>query len=198
VAEGNRGTKVAVFVITMSVPTTRAVTVRFATADGTAVAGRDYLARGGRVTFAPGETTKRIGVAVRGDRAVEGHETFRLALSAAVNATAGQARATGTIGNDDRTSRAAVSWSRRHTGGTRYALSATIRNPGPTALNGWTLELDLDADITGPWNAVVVRRAGNNYTIRPTARARAVAANGGGSRSASWRPQAGRTPCRVI
>jgi hypothetical protein len=40
------------------------VTIDFATADGTAVAGVDYVATLGTLTFAPGETTKTITVPV--------------------------------------------------------------------------------------------------------------------------------------
>jgi hypothetical protein len=38
------------------------------------------------LTFAPGETTKTITVAVKGDRVVEPHETFVVNLSSPPNA----------------------------------------------------------------------------------------------------------------
>lgn len=41
----------------------------------------------------------------------------------------------------------------------------TIRNLGGPAIDGWTLEFDLDAAITGIWNANVVSREGTRYTI---------------------------------
>ena len=65
-----------------------AVTVSFASQDGTAVAGVDYLATSGTLTFAPGETTKWIDLAVCGDRLVEGAENFFVNLSGAQNAIA--------------------------------------------------------------------------------------------------------------
>jgi hypothetical protein len=63
-----------------------AVTVSFASQDGTAVAGLDYLATSGTLTFAPGETTKWIDLAIYGDRLVEGSENFFVNLSGAPNA----------------------------------------------------------------------------------------------------------------
>jgi YVTN family beta-propeller protein len=56
-------------------------TVAFATADGTATAGEDYLAVTGTLTFAFNETTKTFQVPVLGDSVIEGTETVRLTLS---------------------------------------------------------------------------------------------------------------------
>ena len=50
------------------------VTVDWATADGTAKAGEDYLADAGTLTFAPGETEKTVAVAVLDDAHDEGEE----------------------------------------------------------------------------------------------------------------------------
>ena len=77
--------------------------MRFATANGTAVAGRtgDYTATSGTLTFNPGETSKVVSVAVRNDSAVESNETFFVDLSRASGATIATARGTGTIVNDD-------------------------------------------------------------------------------------------------
>jgi Calx-beta domain len=79
----------------------QAVTVQYQTADGTAAAGSDYVARGGTLTFGPGETSKTVSVTVNGDSAVEGDETFFLDLSSPVNATILDGRGVGTIIDDD-------------------------------------------------------------------------------------------------
>ena len=71
VAEGNSGTTNAVFTVTLSAASDGAVTVNYATANGTAMAGSDYTATSGTLTFAAGETTSTITVAVAGD-AVDG------------------------------------------------------------------------------------------------------------------------------
>jgi hypothetical protein len=102
-SEGDAGDTHGPFVIQLSHPTALDVTVAYATADGTARGGDDYLALAGRVAFAPGETVKAISVPIRGDGLVEPNETFFVALSAASNAvlSAGYETGTGTIANDD-------------------------------------------------------------------------------------------------
>ena len=46
--------------VTLSAASTSPVTVQYATSDGTAVAGTDYTAQTGTVTFAPGQTSRLI------------------------------------------------------------------------------------------------------------------------------------------
>ncbi|HEV2814905.1 MAG TPA: Calx-beta domain-containing protein [Solirubrobacteraceae bacterium] len=101
IAEGNADLRNATFTVSLSQPPPGAVTVDWATSNGTATAGSDYNAANGTVTFAAGETTKTINVAVRGDTAVEGDETFVVTLTAPTNATIGDATGTGRILNDD-------------------------------------------------------------------------------------------------
>lgn len=100
-AEGNSGTTTFAFPVTLSRAMPFAVTVAYATSDGTAAAGSDYQAASGKVTFAPKKTTATINVAVTGDAAVEPDESFTVTLSSPKNATLGAASATGTITNDD-------------------------------------------------------------------------------------------------
>jgi hypothetical protein len=78
--------------------TSQTVTVQWATADGSAtVAGNDYLAGSGTVTFAPGETTQTIEVTVNSDTLAEGSETMLVNLSSPVNATLADSQGQGTI-----------------------------------------------------------------------------------------------------
>ena len=100
-AEGNSGTSNMTFTVTLSKAATGAVTVNYATSNGTATAGQDYTAATGTVTFAAGETSKTITVAVTGDATVEPTETFTVTLSNPTGATIATASATGTITNDD-------------------------------------------------------------------------------------------------
>jgi hypothetical protein len=67
-------------------------TVAYATADGTAKAGSDYTAKSGTVTFAPGERTKQITIAIAADTIREGDEAFSVALSNASGAALGAPR----------------------------------------------------------------------------------------------------------
>ncbi|MFM8733710.1 MAG: S8 family serine peptidase [Pirellulales bacterium] len=91
------------FTVTLSAASTSRVTVKFATANGTAKAGRsgDYLATSGTLTFNPGETAKTIVVSVVNDKTIEPDETFFMNLSGATGATIAGSQGTGTIVNDD-------------------------------------------------------------------------------------------------
>src|SRR5262249_52273515 len=80
--EGNKGTTLFVFTVSLPAAYDEAITVKFATADGTAtVADHDYQAQSGTLTFAPGKTTLTISIVVYGDKKVEGNETFFVNLS---------------------------------------------------------------------------------------------------------------------
>jgi MFS family permease len=102
VLEGNDDATRAVFAVILSRPVASNVTVSFATADGTAVAGTDYMATNGTLTFAPGRTAAEVPVQVNGDWVDEGmSETFSLNLSDAVNAAIGNAQAKANIIDND-------------------------------------------------------------------------------------------------
>jgi hypothetical protein len=101
VTEGNTGTVDAVFRVTLSALSGLEVQVPFSTANGTAtVAGNDYNAASGAVTFAAGVTERFITVQVRGDTLGELNETFLVNLVSPVNATMGDGQAVGTIDDD--------------------------------------------------------------------------------------------------
>jgi hypothetical protein len=102
VSEGNSGTVNASFVVTLSPADSQTITVDFATANGSATAGSDFITASGTLTFAPGDTTKTILVAVTGDSIDEGtSETFSVLLSDAINATLVDDDATATILDDE-------------------------------------------------------------------------------------------------
>jgi Ca2+-binding RTX toxin-like protein len=98
--EGSGGGALS-FTVSLSKASPLRVTVSYATADGTATAGSDYTATSGQLTFAPGETSKTVGIPILGDTVVEPNETFTLTLSGAVNARVARATATATLVNDD-------------------------------------------------------------------------------------------------
>jgi hypothetical protein len=103
ITEGNSGTKFMTFTVTLSAAYDQPVTVKFATQDGSAtVADNDYVATSGTLTFAPGETSKAITVAIKGDTRQEADESFYVLLSnASSNALIDNAYGWGTIVNDD-------------------------------------------------------------------------------------------------
>ena len=76
------------FTVSLTSAATETVTVDYATADlpNNAVAGVDYLATSGTLTFAPGETTKTVTVSLIGDTLEEFTEQVYLNLSNAVGA----------------------------------------------------------------------------------------------------------------
>lgn len=101
----NAGGDITAFTFTLSLdqPSSQTVTVRVNTADGTAIAGSDYIAIVNQdITFAPGETEKTVIVNVTGDRALEPNETFTVSVTPLTNAVAGTTTtATATIDDDD-------------------------------------------------------------------------------------------------
>lgn len=102
VAEGNSGTTQATFVVALSAPASQPVSFTYATANGTATAGSDYVATsGGPVTFAVGEVEKPVVVLVNGDTVDETQETFFLDISNVTNATVSSSRGNGFINDDD-------------------------------------------------------------------------------------------------
>ena len=70
------------FTVTLAKAVTEAVTVNYATSDGTATAGQDYTAvSNGSVTIVAGNTTAAVTVPVTGDETDELDETFNVTIS---------------------------------------------------------------------------------------------------------------------
>ena len=101
VTEGNSGTTAATFTVSLSAAYGQPVSVHYATADGSAVAGSDYQAASGTLTFAPGVTSQTITVLVNGDRDAESTEFFLLLLTSPTNAFVADPSGTGTIVDDE-------------------------------------------------------------------------------------------------
>jgi hypothetical protein len=101
VTEGNSGSTMAGFVVTLAPASAATVTIDYSTADGTALSGSDYTATTGTLTFTPGQTSQTVNVPVLGDGDDEPDETFSLVLSNASNADLIDAQGVGTILDDD-------------------------------------------------------------------------------------------------
>ena len=101
VAEGSSGVTDAVFTLSLSHASPSQISVAYATADGTAIAGSDYSSTAGVAIFPAGTRTISVTVPAIGDLTVEPNETFVLNLSSPVNATIGDAQGVATIVNDD-------------------------------------------------------------------------------------------------
>ena len=100
---GPQGHDLFTFTVTLSAAYDQTVTTSFRTSDGTATtSNRDYVGKSGTLTFAPGETTKTITVAVKGDSKREANEYFYLDLFGnSGNSLFTKDRGLGTILNDD-------------------------------------------------------------------------------------------------
>ena len=90
----------AEFPVRLSAVSGRVVTVSYRTVDGTALAGSDYTAASGTLSFRPGETSGAITVATLADELVEGSEQFRVELSDPVGTTLDDDTGVGTITDD--------------------------------------------------------------------------------------------------
>jgi hypothetical protein len=91
-------------VVSLSEASTTAVTVEVSTADATATAPDDYAALSAvSVTFAPGEMSRTVQIAVVDDSAVEGEEMFSVLLGNAQGAEIGDGAGIVTIADDEET-----------------------------------------------------------------------------------------------
>ena|SRR5438105_7515484 len=100
--EGNSGTTSFAFPLTLSGSPLSPVTVDYATADGTAIAGVNYLSANGTVRFDTGVNTKTVTILVLGNTILAPNKTFYVNLSnPSANAYLGDTQALGTIVNDD-------------------------------------------------------------------------------------------------
>lgn len=101
VVEGNAGLTACTFVIRLSAPALDPIVVQYATSDGTATAGVDYVAASGSLTFARGQISKTVTVNVIGDLDVEDAETFQFVASTAVGGLLSSATGVATVRDDD-------------------------------------------------------------------------------------------------
>ncbi|WP_230169023.1 Calx-beta domain-containing protein [Roseomonas sp. CECT 9278] len=149
-----------------------AVTLDWATADGTAIAGQDYVAGAGSLTFAPGETTKSVTVSLVGDAASESTEALSLTLSNAVGAPLVRATATGNIADDDVILIDDVTIV-EGTASTPGSATITIRLAGPTdqtitvdyATEDGTAEAGVDYSATSGTATIASGQSSATFTV---------------------------------
>jgi len=80
------GTTIALFTISLAAPSSQTITVNYATTNGTATNGIDYLGQSGTMTFAPGVTTQSLPIVINGNTVPGPNEDFFVNLSAPANA----------------------------------------------------------------------------------------------------------------
>ncbi len=92
----------AMFLVTLDAPAVNPVNVNFATANDSATAGSDYVAKSGPLTFSAGQTTKSVVVSIIDDVVPEPTEKFELRLSGATGGVIVDGTGVGTITDTDR------------------------------------------------------------------------------------------------
>lgn len=101
VTEGNSGQTLAHFTVSISAASAKVITVRYGTANSTAVASADYVATSGTLNFPAGTTSQSLDVKVNADLLDEFTETFLVNLSGATYAVISDSRGIGAITDDD-------------------------------------------------------------------------------------------------
>ena len=138
VVDETDGTAQAVIVLDRA--STVPVTVTYRTVAGSAAAGSDFIARTGSVTFAAGQTTTTIDLAILNDTGAETDETFQFELtgiSGVTGATIGDGIAEITIAGNDGPTQATptvyVEDMVYSEGATEGAMTVTFRLSAPSA-----------------------------------------------------------------
>jgi DNA-binding beta-propeller fold protein YncE len=130
----------AFFTVSLSAPFAEPVTVNYATADGTALAGTNYTATSGTITFPPGVTTQTIRVPLLDSGSQTTSLSFTVTLSNPQLATLSQSQGTGTIAPSDAAAKFyVVNDATSSLGGTntayKYQPSGTQQAPFGLSLN---------------------------------------------------------------
>ena len=156
-ASAREGSDAAVvFVVVVDPASTGTVTVDYATSDGTATAGDDYVDTSGTLTFDAGQTFMFVRVPVVDDNEEDSGETFTLTLSSVTGASlpAATATATGTIWNSEAPALSVADAEATEGAGAALAFEVTL---APAATGTVTVDY---ATHDG------TARAGEDYTAR--------------------------------
>ncbi|HEX8286252.1 MAG TPA: Calx-beta domain-containing protein [Pyrinomonadaceae bacterium] len=136
-AEGNAGQTAFEFTVTLSHVSVNAVSVNYATSDGTATASPtpgDYTAASSTLNIPAGSTSGKFIVQVNGDTTYESNETFNVTLSGATGgATISDNAGVGNITSDDTTPPA-------------FSISDVTLNEG----NSGTVNFDFNVTLSAP------------------------------------------------
>ena len=161
VNEGGAGQNTTVtLTITLDKDAEAATTLQWTTVDGTGVAGQDYVAASGTVTFSKGQRTAQVSVTVKGDGAYEADELFSVRLTNPVGLALGDDRADVTIRNDD--AQPAVS------------VAATDNAGSEAGANTVAFEITRSANVAGAlvvnlaWTGTATYGAAGDYTVSVT------------------------------
>jgi len=149
---------VATLMVTRTNGMASAVSVQYATSDGTATAGSDYIANSGTLTFGANVTNQTISIALLPDTVVESNETFQVTLFNALGGASldNQTNATVTISNDDNGGTIAFSAATYSESETNAVATILVRRTGTALASGVTVDYRTTTDGTAV--------PGNDYT----------------------------------
>ncbi len=179
IVEGDAGTTVFSFTVTLSNPSASNVSVDYQTNDGTAAAGTDYTGIPvTTLTFLPGETSKTVPANVNGDVTVEVDETFAVDLSNPSGATISDSQGVGTIRNDDGTTFSIddVSLAEGNAGTTAFSFTVSLSNPSAGIVSVDYQTSDGTASAGVDYAAIGV----TTLTLLPGETSKTVTVNGSG------------------
>ncbi|MGB8168786.1 MAG: Calx-beta domain-containing protein, partial [Chthoniobacteraceae bacterium] len=181
----NEAAGTATFTVTLSAASGQAVSVNYATSNGTASAGSDYTSASGTLNFAAGVVSQTITVPILNDTLFEGSETFNVNLSTALNATIADNLGVGTIkddgtgtgGTDNDTPTLAVNSPAVTEGTDAFAFfTVSLSNASTTPVsvnlalaNGTALGGGTDYGNAGPTNLQVSTDGGTTWVSATTA-----------------------------
>lgn len=166
VPEGNSGTTIASFTVTLSQTVATTVTVDYTTTAGSAAAGTDFVAQSGVLTFAPGVTTQTVTIPINGDVAPENNEFFFLDLSNPTNAVLVSPQGIGQITNDEGTT-GTLQLLDANFSGTIFRLDQGTAASTMIGTSGFSLVHGITADLnTG--TVYGLTQNGEIFTINPT------------------------------
>ncbi len=174
VDEGNSGdTALAAFVVTLNRASDTPVVVSYQTVNGTAIAGQDYQATSGQLTFAPGETEKVLYVPIIGDNIVEVDKVFTVELFNLVNAntTGSDLVGTGQIVDDDVEATpigdVQIAFNVVNSWYDGFNGQLVITNNGDETITDWHLTFRGSFVIDNLWNGEVSSLGGGRYSVTP-------------------------------
>jgi chitinase len=152
--EGHQGTRYMNFPLTLSNPSSRTIRFRLSTADGTGVAGVDYMPISSTISWSPGFRTPvgyALGVGIIANTLDQPDRTLRLVLSEPENATLGRSEATGTILDDDEPSYYSIDDVAVREGKPgALTVYTTVRRAGTTTVPGGVRFSTLDGSARAP------------------------------------------------
>lgn len=162
ITEADSGTVNLAFTLSLSFPGSETVTVDYATADGSAVGGGDYIAAAGQALFQPGQVSRPVIVQIIGDLQNEPDETFSVHLSNPGNAVLADGEGIGTILDNDAPPVADFSADPR-SGIPPLSVNFSDQSGGTVGSYSWDFG---DGNTSTQQNPAHVYAAAGTYTVR--------------------------------